>query len=49
MTFSPRQIDQMSVWEFGACADGFAILHGAKSKGRDIDEIELAEMGIVGF
>ncbi len=47
MRFTPRQIDEMSVWEFIACTDGV----GGKTRPGDVDldDQDLAEMGIEGF
>jgi len=47
MGFSPRDVDQMSMWEFMACCDGFRV-----SKGGKVSEVEsdrLRAMGIEGF
>lgn len=49
MGFSPQQVDGMSLWQFTACLEGFAIRNGIKPKGRDISDDRLAEMGIAGF
>lgn len=51
MGFTPCEIDQMSLWEFGACTDGYAKAHGGKS-GPSSDEMSderAAELGIEGF
>ncbi|WP_165784339.1 hypothetical protein [Zhengella mangrovi] len=32
MGFTPRQVDEMPVWEFMACRDGYAEMHGLKNK-----------------
>lgn len=41
----------MTLWEFGACMDGFAKFHGGKkdSPQGDIEENRLRELGIEGF
>lgn len=51
MGFRPRDVDEMSVWEFTACVDGYAEANGGKKRsgGGDISEERLAELGIVGF
>lgn len=49
MGFSPRDIDQMSMWEFAACADGFLLSKGAKRKGHEMSDERLAELGVEGF
>lgn len=30
MGFTPQQVDAMSLWQFTACADGYAAAHGTK-------------------
>lgn len=47
MGFTPRQIDEMSVWEFVACSDGYS--GKSRRSEADIDESRLAAMGIEGF
>jgi hypothetical protein len=50
MGFSPRTVDEMTLWEFNACFDGWKAVNGVKSKrNADISDERLAEMGIVGF
>ena len=49
MGFSPRDLDSMSLWEFIACRDGFALANGAKPKPKEISDQRLAELGIEGF
>lgn len=51
MGFTPRQVDEMSAWEFQCCVVGYQEANGqkAKSGGGDIDEARLREMGIEGF
>lgn len=50
MGFTPRDVDQMTIWEFNACYDGWKIANGVKPRGKgDISEERLAEMGIEGF
>lgn len=51
MGFTPREVDQMSLWELLACADGVRIERGWKVRGAggDLSEKELRDMGIVGF
>lgn len=50
MGFTPRQVDQMSAWEYAACVGGFD-RDEAKRKGEfaDVDDHRLREMGIEGF
>lgn len=48
--YTPRQIDQLSLWEITACMDGWRMMNGIKdSDGEDWTEQELRELGIVGF
>jgi hypothetical protein len=49
MGLSPRQIDEMTPWEFTACSDAWVHAHGGKRKGKGMDEDDLAELGIEGF
>lgn len=51
MGFTPAQVDDMGLWEFLACKEGYEIAHGGKKpKGSgDIDEDRLRELGIEGF
>lgn len=39
----------MTLWEFMAARDGFALENGMKPKGGDISEERLSELGIAGF
>lgn len=32
MGFTPREVDDMSLWELAACAAGYAKAHGAEDK-----------------
>jgi len=51
--FSPRQVDEMTLWEFNACAATYAKAHGAENSagggGKDIPDDRLRELGIDGF
>jgi hypothetical protein len=50
MGYSPRQVDEMTLWEFNACYDAWKIANGIKSRrGGDISEERLAKLGIAGF
>jgi hypothetical protein len=49
MGYTPRDVDQMTIWEFNACFEGWKAINGVKPRGRDISEERLAEMGIAGF
>lgn len=50
MGFSPREIDEMTLWEFESCAEGYK---KAKSTEEDapppMDDEDLAALGIEGF
>lgn len=49
MGFTPREVDQMSLWEFAACVAGFAEFHGGKKRqGRAMTEAQMKQAGIVG-
>lgn len=41
----------MSAWEFSACVEGYAEANGGKkrSRGGDMSEDRLRDLGIVGF
>lgn len=49
MGFTPAQVDEMSVWEFTACVDGYAEANGGKRGNRpvDVSEDQARAMGIV--
>lgn len=47
MGFTPRQVDEMSVWQFHACADGCS--GKRRNSDVDVDDAQLAELGIEGF
>ena len=51
MGFTPAQIDEMTVWEFMACSDGYVTAHGGKKKAAlgDMDNHDLRALGIEGF
>jgi hypothetical protein len=44
MGFSPRQVDEMSLWEFAACTDGFNRAHGGDEKPEPPTEAEFYDM-----
>lgn len=46
---SPRQIDDMTLWEFNCCVTGFAKANGAEDKAPEYSDDILGELGIVGF
>lgn len=44
------EVDRTSLWEFGATRDAWLIANGGRPVSDvDIEEDELADMGIVGF
>ena len=50
MGFTPRQIDQLSVWEFICCCEGKSGKANSKSAAAEaLEDEDLADMGIVGF
>lgn len=52
MGFTPRQVDQMSMWEFLACLDGYAEANSGearKDRGDGMGEDRMRDLGIEGF
>lgn len=51
MGWSPRQVEEATLWEFMAALDGYGRANGWKERsgGGDLSDDQLAEMGIVGF
>lgn len=49
MGFSPNEVDRMSLFKFLACCDGVALANGAKRRGEEVSNDDLAAMGIEGF
>ncbi|WP_323789967.1 hypothetical protein [Thalassovita sp.] len=52
MGFTPIQIDQMSIWEFMACRDGWDVAHGGQASGGSrggFSDEWMRENGIEGF
>jgi hypothetical protein len=48
MGFTPMQVDQMSLWEFTACADGVVQSKGGKRSGRsEMSEERLRDLGVL--
>ncbi|WP_305972701.1 MULTISPECIES: hypothetical protein [unclassified Mameliella] len=49
MGFTPAQVDEMSAWEFAACARGYARAHGAKDTGTGavMSETRMRDLGIL--
>lgn len=49
MGYSPRQVDEMSLWEFGCVVEGYKRANGFEEALPAMDDEKLAELGIVGF
>ena len=50
MSFSPRQIDEMSLWEFRCVCSGWSEAnHADDGTAPEMSDDRLAELGIVGF
>lgn len=49
MGFTPRQVDEMTLWEFGHCIDGFKASKGIEESAPPMDDDRLSQLGIVGF
>jgi hypothetical protein len=48
MGFTPQEVDGMALWQFAACADGWAEAHGGR-RGAPMSDARAAELGIEGF
>jgi hypothetical protein len=44
MGFSPAQVGAMSLWQFMACADGYARAHSTEAAKRSNDEPDLGDL-----
>lgn len=49
MGFSPRQVDEWSLWEFAAVIQGYKDANGVEEAAPEMSDDTLAELGIVGF
>ena len=49
MGFTPREVDDMTLWEFAHCMEGFRLSKGVEDSPPEMDDSRLAELGIVGF
>jgi hypothetical protein len=49
MGFTPRQVDEMTLWEFAHCMDGYKASQGIEDAPPVMSDELLAELGIVGF
>lgn len=49
MGFSPRDVDEMSLWEFVACQKAYAKAHGAKDdrSGDAMSESRMRDLGLL--
>lgn len=44
MGYTPREIDDLSLWQFAAAWDGFCAFHGAKPKAAAMSDDEFDDM-----
>lgn len=49
MGFTPRQVDDMSLWEFRACVRGYNAAQGGDPLAEPMSDERAAELGIEGF
>lgn len=50
MGFSPRDVDDMTLWEFQCCAEGYREAHSTEQEAApEMDDDRLAALGIEGF
>ncbi len=49
MGFTPAQVDAMGLWEFAACAHGYARTHGGGEKGGSEDYMTVDRARILGL
>lgn len=49
MGFTPSQVNEMSLWEYLACFDGFNAAHGGEAKGggEGMSEDRMRDLGIL--
>lgn len=49
MGFTPAQVDDMSAWEFSACAQGHNKAHGGDkpTEGREMGEQHMRDLGLI--
>lgn len=47
--FTPKQVDEMTLWEFSCCMAGLNEFHGVKQAPPEMSDEMLAELGIEGF
>lgn len=46
MGMSPRQVDDLSLWQFSAASDGYADAHSTSDGAMSEDEIAVAEAAL---
>lgn len=49
MGFSPREVGQMTLWEFECAYAGWSKANGPEQKAPSMSDDRMAELGIVGF
>jgi hypothetical protein len=49
MGLTPHDINEMSLWEYMACADGWKQAHQSEEKAPAMSDDVAAELGIEGF
>jgi hypothetical protein len=49
MGYSPRDIDDMTLWEFDCCLAGYRKAHSSEDTTPPMSDERLAELGIAGF
>lgn len=50
MGFGPRDVDDMTLWEFQCCVEGYRKVHSTeKEPAPEMDDDRLAALGIEGF
>jgi hypothetical protein len=48
--FTPRDVDDMTLWEFQACSEGYRKAHASEEQAPPpMADNDLAELGIEGF
>ncbi len=48
MGFLPKQIDELTLWEFSACVDGWSLSKGLKKPGKPISDKEYDALTALG-
>jgi len=49
MGFLPEHVDRMGLWEFAACAHGYAKAHGSRGDGpgREMSDERMRDLGLL--